>query len=279
MGSAFAQRLLALGYSVAGWNRSPRTIHGVTLMKSAADVVNNSDLALISLFDGDAVAAVLRTLAGSDLQRNLVIDTSTVSPQSSRDTGEWVATINGRFIDVPMLGTTEPARRGELVGLAGGSLNDVADASSVLRDLTRKFHHMGPIGAGSATKLAVNLVMGSYWAALHDALSLADKHGIELGRVLEIIRDGPAALAALSKKLRALEEPDLPAEFDVTGSVKDFRTILAAAGEALCLRTAEATLTTYLKAQERGFGCRDVATIALGEAKHVKCNAAPRSDV
>ena len=71
-----------------------------------------------------------------------------------------------------MGGTTGPARAAQLLGLAGGEAADVDRARPVLGKLCRRVEHMGPVGAGASTKLAINLPLIVFWQSFGEALAL-----------------------------------------------------------------------------------------------------------
>jgi 3-hydroxyisobutyrate dehydrogenase len=267
MGAAIAQRLVATGHQVVGWNRSKRAIAGLSMAKSLAALVEASDVILTSLFDGRAVDEVYQEETGlcasRDLHGKLFVETSTVAPESSRKTAAILLSHNGRFVDAPLLGTIGPCSRGELIAMVGGNEVDFREAQSVLAPLTRAVHHMGPVGAGAAAKLAVNLVMGSYWAAMGDSLALAARYSLNLRQLVDIIASGPAALAQLPAKRYVLDGEQRPVEFSLAGYAKDLKTMLEAAGPGVRLPILEGAIQKFGEALATGFGEQDVAAVAL----------------
>jgi len=75
MGSAIAQRLAAQGHSVLGWTRSGRDVDGINSVGELADLVERSDVLVLSLLNDAAVAEMLDTLLDLDLGGRLIIDT------------------------------------------------------------------------------------------------------------------------------------------------------------------------------------------------------------
>lgn len=270
MGTAMAGRLRETGHEVVGWNRTPRTIDGVVMVRRPAELVERSDAVITSLFDD---VAVQETYLGADglcspaLDNRLLIDTSTVAPETARRLGAAAACKGGGFVDAPVLGTVEPCRRGELAAMLGGAADAVAQARLVLAPLTRATYVMGPTGSGAAAKLAVNLVMGSYWAALGDALALAARHALDRRVLLDIIAGGPAALAQLPAKRSVLDGERPPVAFSLAGYVKDLRTILSAAAGEIELPVVEGVLRSFETAVEAGLGEQDVVAVARRQAR------------
>jgi len=267
MGAAIAQRLVTTGHQVVGWNRSKRDIPGLSMAKSLAALVEGSEVIITSLFDGRAVDDVYQEETGlcaaRDLNGKLFVETSTVSPQTSRKTAAILMSRNGRFADAPLLGTIGPCSRGELIAMVGCNEVDFREVQRVLATLTRAVHHMGPIGSGAAAKLAVNLVMGSYWAAMGDSLALASSYSLNLRQLIDIIASGPAALAQLPAKRHVLDGEQRPVEFSLAGYAKDLKTMLDAAGPEVRLPILEGAIKKFGDALATGLGEQDVAAVAL----------------
>src|SRR3954463_13478542 len=171
MGSSIAQRLMALGHQVGVWNRDarktkPLTESGAKLFSSPADLVEGCDTVVVMLLNDAATEAVYRGPSGiltAKLAGKLVIDMSTVRPDTMTSIGTAVASQGAAFVECPVGGSTAPAKEGKLFGLAGGSKADLARAMPVLEQLCRRIEHVGELGAGATMKLAVNLPLLVYW--------------------------------------------------------------------------------------------------------------------
>lgn len=281
MGAAMATRLSATGRHVLGWNRSNRVVDGVAIVATLAELAASTDVIILSLHDSAAVREVCSERSGlltQDFAGKLIIDTSTVSPQTSVDVSRTIARAGGRFVDAPVLGTVTPALNGQLVAMIGGEAADVAEASAVLAPLTKAVHAMGSTGSGSAAKLCVNLVMGSYWAALGDALALGAAYSIPAASLLDIIGAGPAALAQLAAKRSVLDGVAGRVDFALASYVKDLETMREAAGGRLWLPIIDGALASFGRAVSDGWGEQDVVAIALHGARK-GADAAAHSDV
>ena len=266
MGRAMAERLVSLDHQVSVWSRSSPPVAGAAVAATPADLARRADVIVTSLYDGDAVRAVYfgaEGLCSTGLAGRLVLDTSTVTPLVSQEVAAAVRARGGRFADAPVLGTVGPCRRGELIAMVGAEDADVADIRAALQPLARLIHHMGPVGSGSAAKLAVNLLMGSYWAVLGESLALARSYDVDQGQLLDIIQAGPAALACLPAKRTVLDGPEPPADFTIAAYAKDLQTIAAAADPAFELNMLAGSLATFSAAAHGRHGERDVAAIAL----------------
>jgi 3-hydroxyisobutyrate dehydrogenase len=121
------------------------------------------------LLNDAATETVYRGLNGilkSTLAGKLVIDMSTVRPDTMKSNGSSVLHQGAAFVECPVGGSTGPAKEGKLFGLVGGAKADVARAAPILEQLCRRIEHIGELGSGATMKLAVNLPLLVYWQAL-----------------------------------------------------------------------------------------------------------------
>src|SRR4051812_49598752 len=197
MGSSIAQRLLAVGHEVGVWNRDaaktkPLTGAGAKLFASPAELAKGCDALVVMLLNDAATEAVYRGPNGilqAELAGKLVIDMSTVRPDTMASIGAAVVQQGAAFVECPVGGSTAPAKEGKLFGLAGGTKADVARAMPVLEQLCRRIEHVGELGAGATMKLAVNLPLLVYWQALGEALTLCKPLNLTADRLIDILSD------------------------------------------------------------------------------------------
>src|SRR6202049_4988078 len=136
MGSSIAQRLMSVGHEVSVWNRNsaktkPLTDTGAKLLASPAQLVGSCDVIIVMLLNDAATEAVYRGPNGilkSKLAGKLMIDMSTVRPDTMISVGTAVAKLGAAFVECPVGGSKVPAREGKLFGLVGGANADVARA-------------------------------------------------------------------------------------------------------------------------------------------------------
>src|ERR1017187_217012 len=177
MGSAIAQRLMSVGHEVGVWNRNsaktmPLVDAGAKLFASPAELVEDSEVTIVMLLNDAATEAVYNAPSGilaAKLTGKLVIDMSTIRPETMKSNGASALQRGTAFVESPVGGSTAPAKEGKLLGLVGCSKADVARAMPILEQLCRRIEHVGDIGAGSMMKLAVNLPLLVYWQALGEA--------------------------------------------------------------------------------------------------------------
>lgn len=271
MGNAIAQRLIETGNRIWVWNRTlgktdQAVAAGATRVDSPAALAGEVDAVLSVLTDAPAIEAVFAgpdgLLSGS-LAGKLVIEMSTVRPETQRATAARVREAGGAYVECAVSGTVGPARQGRLIGLAGGEEADLARARPILEQLCRRVEHVGPVGAGASMKLAVNLPLVVYFQALGEAYTLCRDLGRDPAWIVDLMADtsgganvlkarGPVVAAALKGDI------DVAPGFDVDSIRKDLRTMIAE-GEGLGFRlpVAEQTLSVFDTASREGWGRRD----------------------
>src|ERR1700683_3221803 len=122
MGSSIAQRLMSVGHEFGVWNRSsaktkPLTDAGARLFASPAELAESCEVIIVMLLNDAAVDAVYRGAGGilkANLAGRLVIDMSTVRPDTMISTGTSVSQHGAAFVECPVGGTVGPAREGKL---------------------------------------------------------------------------------------------------------------------------------------------------------------------
>lgn len=234
MGAVMGERLIESGHDIVVWNRTPEkaeplTALGARQVSTAAALASECDTVLSILADDDALDAAYAGDAGllsGDATNRLFIEMSTVRPATIRRIGDAARQRGHAFLECPVSGSVGPARNGKLLGMAGGNPEDLERARPVLDVLCRRVEHVGPLGAGAAMKLAVNLPLNVYWEAVGEALSFADRAGIDTGLAISILTDTSGAIPSAAVRLPPVVEAlngrtDGPVGFTISGTVKD----------------------------------------------------------
>lgn len=239
MGRAIAERLVERGHELLLWNRTAAKaegIEGAKPCKTPAEVGAGADVVLSILTNDEAIAAVYSGpggLCSTDLSGTTVVEMCTTSPERTIALEAEVKRCGGLFLECPVGGTIGPARAGQLLGLAGGSDEAFAAAKPVLVDMTRRLEHLGPVGTGAAMKLAINLPLMVYWAAVGEAVAIATEQGIEPGLAVDILADSSGAIGAAKKRLPPIhtmlvEKNPGGTSLTLTNGIKDMNLMEAA---------------------------------------------------
>ncbi len=277
MGSSIAQRLMSVGHEVGVWNRDaaktkPLTEAGAGLFSSPAELVKGCEAVIVMLLNDAATEAVYRGPNGiltSGLAGKLVIDMSTVRPDTMISVGNAVAHSGGAFVECPVGGSTVPAREGKLFGLVGGADADVTRAMPLLEQLCRRIEHVGGLGAGATLKLAVNLPLLVYWQALGESLAICKPLNLPAERLIDILSDTAGAPAAMKGRGAVIAKvlggaPLGETAFGITAAKKDLATAVQFATSIHAeLPVAASALACFEEAEAAGLGEADATTVAV----------------
>jgi 3-hydroxyisobutyrate dehydrogenase len=271
MGAAIAGRLIELGHEVTVWNRTPEKAKplgeaGAKVVGSPAEVAAASEAVITILTDGKAIDDVYNGANGllsGDVKGKLFIEMSTVAPKVETGLAPKVKAKGATMVECPVGGSTVPARSGQLLGLMGADEADAARAMPILEKLCRKVVPCGPIGAGAAMKLAINLPLMVAWQAYGEAFAIARSVGWEPKRLLELFVESNGANKALAMRANMIvtmfegKDPG-PTTFSIANGVKDLRTMIET-GEALGAEmiATKAALTGFEDAVSHGIGGGD----------------------
>ncbi|NKB49077.1 MAG: NAD-binding protein [Alphaproteobacteria bacterium] len=271
MGSAVAARLIEDGHQVSVWNRTreraqPLLDQGATFTDSPADLAAACETVISIVIDDDAIAAVYDGdggLLSADLGNTLIIEMSTIRPETAERVAAGVRGAGGRFVECPVGGSVQPARNGQLLGLAGGETSDVEAARPLLEQLCRRLDHVGPVGAGAAMKLAVNLPLVVYWEAVGEALAIAGSAGIDLAQAADILADTSGTIKVAPGRLPGIAdavggEAPAAAAFSLAGMAKDLGLMSdVAAARQISASVIDAALSAFNQAIDEGWGDRE----------------------
>ncbi|MFN9371721.1 MAG: NAD(P)-dependent oxidoreductase [Planctomycetaceae bacterium] len=263
MGTVLAQRLLAAGYTVQGWDvdstrREALRRLGGAVPDSAAAVARGVDRLLLSLPTHDIVAGVLGEMGAELADGSLVIDTSTGDPAAAE---RQATSLGGRgvaYLDATISGSSAVLQGGEAVFLVGGSAADFERCADLWRVLAGKVFHTGPVGSGARQKLVSNLVLGLNRAALAEGLVFAERLGLDPAQTLHLLRESLAYSKIMDAKGPKMLQREYTPQARLSQHLKDVRLMLASAGEAgLALPLSDAHRRILERAEELGWGESD----------------------
>jgi len=196
MGSGMASNLLKAGYKLTVWNRSaekcePFARKGARVADTPADAIRDTELVMYSLSNEEAVEEVVfgpRGILSGINEGQIAIDMSTVLPATSLREQEAYAKRGVNFLDVPVFGSKQEAADAKLWIMAAGKKAVFEKVKPVLEDLGQTIHYFGKNGNATAMKLVGNLIVALELEALAEGLVLAQKAGLDLTTVMEVVK-------------------------------------------------------------------------------------------
>jgi len=236
MGSRIAQRLVDHGYQLSVYDRDPAKVaaiasHGAVVATSIAELARTADVILSCLTNDLAVWSVYNgpegVFAGAR-SGAIVLEMSTISPESSRELHRCGARGGIEVMDVAISGSTPAAEQGALTLLVGGNRELFLAAEPIFQTVATKYFLLGDPGSGTAMKLVVNTLLGVGMQAIAEAVVLGRKVGLNRERLLEVLSQTAVIAPAHVGKLSAAAINDYRPQFPLRLMHKDFQLILQA---------------------------------------------------
>jgi 2-hydroxy-3-oxopropionate reductase len=266
MGGPMAANLLKAGYPVVGYDVAPAavarfTAAGGKAAESVAAVTAESDVMITMLPDSPFVEEVVLG-SGGVLEHAkpglLLIDMSTIRPDTSVAVGTEAASRGVRALDAPVSGGEKGAIDGVLSIMVGGEEEVFAAALPVLEVLGKTIVHVGPAGAGQTVKAANQLVVGGTYALVAEAIVLLEASGVDAGRGLDVLAGGLAGSRILELKRESMVARQFAPGFRIDLHHKDMGIAIAAAREAgVALPMTGLVAQLIASARAQGYGSLD----------------------
>jgi 3-hydroxyisobutyrate dehydrogenase-like beta-hydroxyacid dehydrogenase len=198
IGEPMCRCLLENGYEVSIYDVNPEAVSklGDTAAEPAENLkvlASSAEVVLLSLPGSDVVEeAVLgeRGLVEGLSSGKVLIDTSSSRPSSTRDLAEKLAESGVEMLDAPVSGGVLRAEEGKLAVMVGGREEVFERHREVLEAFGERIFHVGDHGAGHLVKSLNNLLSATTLASAAEAPILAQKAGVALETLLEVINAG-----------------------------------------------------------------------------------------
>jgi 3-hydroxyisobutyrate dehydrogenase-like beta-hydroxyacid dehydrogenase len=238
MGSRMARRLLAAGYPLTVYNRTPAKVQpllaqGAQAAASPQALAASSDIILLSLADDAAVESLVLGRDGivaAAQPGTICVDMSTIAPATSRTIAEVARQNAVAVLDAPVSGSVAQIEAGTLMIFVGGDAAIYQRCQPILDELGTSCY-MGSSGAGTTMKLVANALLGVGMQALAEAIVLGEKAGLNRDRLLDVLGQTAVVAPSHKGKLENARHGDYPIAFALRLMYKDFGLILRTARE------------------------------------------------
>jgi 3-hydroxyisobutyrate dehydrogenase-like beta-hydroxyacid dehydrogenase len=217
---------------------------------------------IISLYSSDVVDEVLQKFLVALKPGQILIDTTTGSPEFSERLAARLQQQGAALLDAPISGSSEQTRRGEACVIVGGDTDSFTQCRSLWPVLGASVFHVGGSGSAARMKLVTNLVLGLNRAALAEGLVYAASQGISPSAALEVLRGSPAYSRQMDTKGSKMLASDYTVQARLTQHLKDVRLILETAAQSgLSLTLTAAHQQLLERAEILGFGAADNSAV------------------
>lgn len=268
VGAALAQRLLAAGFVVTGFDlreeaRAALVGQGGHAVDSLQQLAGSARV-LLAVFTTDDVLSVIEGPSGLLSAPGLatVIDCSTGDPDTLQALATRLQARGIDFIEAPLSGSSQQIAAGQATLFLGGEARAIAASEPVLAAIAGQRMHVGGAGMGARAKLATNLVLGLNRAVLAEGMVFAENMGIAPEQFLALVLGSPATSGAAQAKGPMMVSGDFTPQSRIRQHLKDVKLMMAtaaASGQSLPLSQAHAALMQA--AVEAGDGDLDNAAI------------------
>jgi 3-hydroxyisobutyrate dehydrogenase len=268
MGEPMARNVAKAGFLVGVWNRTRERAErlaqqlGVECAESPAQLAERADLVLTCVSADRDVLSVMQALLPGLRQGSLIVDVSTISSDTARQAAEQIRQKGADFIDAPVSGGVEGARRGTLAMMVGGRVSALEKARPALEAMAGRIVHIGDVGAGQAAK-AINQVMcAGINEAVTEALAFGAQLGLDMPKAIDIIAGGAAGNWFLEQRGMTMLKGSFEPGFKLALHHKDLNICLEMAARlGMRLPLAEAAFRDYAELIRQGYGDKDISAL------------------
>lgn len=273
MGAGMASHLLSQGFEVAVYNRNPAKAEalagaGARICATPGEAAQGADVVIAMLADDAASEAVW--LGGNGAMASLgshavAVESSTLSLRWVRELAAAAADHGVAFIDAPVTGSKAQAGSGQLKYIVGGETEAIERAAPVLEALSVEIRRVGPAGSGALMKLINNFMCGVQVATLAEALTAAERGGLDLAEAAGVLANGAPGSPLVKMVGQRMLASDYTPNFLPLLMAKDLAYAIEAASESgIELKTAAAARERFIAAADAGFAEFDIASVIEG---------------
>lgn len=207
LGEALARQLLAKGYRVNLWNRSPEKLlslaeAGAIVKSSAAAAIKSAEIIVCALPDPNAIQETLFDVDWAhELHGRLVINFGSMSLSRSQALMDAFHAHQADYVEVAGLGSVADMTAGHLHMLVGAEQSDYERVRSLLDDLSNRVTHVGEVGVAAAIKLALHQMSATLFCAFSASVGLIREQGLEVDQFMDFLRASPWYTPMFDQKL------------------------------------------------------------------------------
>lgn len=270
MGRPMAQHLLNAGHELAVWARrsesaAPLAAAGAAVAASPAELGRRCEVVFTMITgsaDVEAVVLGADGLAAGMAPGSVLVDCSTIAPDSARGIAAALAERGVAMLDAPVSGGEQGAIAGTLAIMAGGDAVVLERVRPLLAAFGQRIVHVGRHGAGQVAKACNQMIMVAAIEAVAEAMRLSAAAGADCGKVREALAGGSAGSRVLEVMGERMVRRDFAAGIEARLHHKDFGIVLAAAQRSASPVPLTAIVAQQLNAlMAQGWGRDDTASL------------------
>lgn len=268
MGKPMAMNLVRAGYDLIVNDHHEENILALVNMGarrgSIEEIASECQVLFTMLPNSPQVKEVILDTAIKYLQPGTTfIDMSSINPIDSKEIGEQLAKIQVEMLDAPVSGGEPKAIDGTVAFMVGGKEEVFEKFKPMLQKMGSSVTRCGDLGAGNTTKLANQIIVACNIQALAEALTLAQKAGVDPQCVFEAIKGGLAGSTVMNAKAPMMLAGNDKPGFRIDLHVKDLNNVIECAHTVNApIPMTDGVFAVMKKLQKDGYGASDHSGIA-----------------
>ncbi len=270
MGGPMARHLIKAGHKVALWTNTTEKARkmaeetGSTFASTPKEAAAEAEFVFICVGDSKMSETVILGTDGvieGAKPGTIVIDTTTVSPTSSRAITEVLNAHQLPFLGAPITGSKPGAENATLTWMVGGDRTVFDKVRPLMEIMGKKIYYCGGPGMGLHAKLSQNLVLSNLLQAFNESLVLSTKAGIDPELMLDILSNSAAKSGLIEYKAPFVLRRDFEPNFSTKWMHKDVGLMLESGKElGVPLFLTATTQQLFQNAISHGLGEEDMCS-------------------
>lgn len=273
MGSRMAPRLARAGYTVSICGSGRRDLsdyaaeHGMYLAANPRELAERADILFSTVPDGNALLRVVsgkNALCAGSLSGKVLVDMSTVDPDTSERVNRLICESGGAFLRAPVTGSVHFAAEGTLGIMASGDQAVYTACLSFLKLLGTRQTYLGANEEARYVKIVINMMLGNILQAYAESLVLGERLGLDWSVMIDLLADSAAAAPLIRYKADSVKERDFTPTSTGYNMHKDLKMAMQLAQQVNAnLPLTSATQQMFNSLVAKGLSNRDSSAIIL----------------
>jgi len=195
MGLPMCRRLLNESIDLTVFNRNskkcdPLVAEGAKQAQTMERLAQDVDVIMLCVSNTEAVESVAEQLLPILKPGQVIVDFSSISPDSTERLAQKVSEKGASWVDCPVSGGVAGAEAGSLAMMAGGDEAVVTRLTELLAPLSQRVTYMGPSGSGQTTKICNQMIVSCNVLVMAEVMAMAKKAGVDASRIPQALKGG-----------------------------------------------------------------------------------------
>ncbi|VAW33913.1 2-hydroxy-3-oxopropionate reductase [hydrothermal vent metagenome] len=227
-----------------------------------AQLFAQADCVLICVSADDDLIEVVDGFKSLLRPGSVVIDCSTVSSDTAKKVAADLVKLGIRFMDAPVSGGVEGAKKGILSVMVGADFDTYKRADDLFRAIGSQVTYMGKVGQGQATKAVNQVLVAGVAQTVCEALAFAEKCKLPIEKVVEVLSSGAAGNWFLDKRGISMSKNEFEKGFKLSLLHKDLKIIQTSLNHMQAdSQIVDQGLQEFGELMQNGYGDLDISAL------------------